>query len=132
MLPEATQQRIGPVLAEAGVDVAYYLSPLPPGLVTVSRGGLALLFGSATAPSERYDRCQRLRFSLMGVLPVGHTEMIALNDARLSVASAAVSAGWIVLSRDEPERLRYETMILSAQLDFDSTVTRFLGVAPRV
>jgi hypothetical protein len=132
MLPEATLQRITPVLVESGVDVAYYVTPLPAGLVTAARGGLALLFSPTTTPAERYDRCQRLRFSLMGILPAGHTEMIALNDARVNLAAAMISTGTLVLTRGEPERLRFETMVLSAQLDFEATLARFVDAARRV
>ena len=127
MLSEAIQQRIMPILTDNDVDVAYYVTPLPSGVVTAARGGLALLFAPKIAPADRYDRCQRLRFSLMGVLPSGHTEMIALNDARVSLASALVSTGAMIRSINEPERLRFETSVLSAQLDFDATMQRILG-----
>jgi hypothetical protein len=68
----------------------------------------------------------------MGLQPAGHPEMIALNDARVNLAAAMISTGTLVLTRGEPERLRFETMVLSAQLDFEATLARFVDAARRV
>jgi len=132
MVAEASLQRLATVLDGATVDCAYYLHPLPRGLVTAARGGLAVLFGATTNPSQRYDLSQRIRFQLMGVLPAGHTEVIALNDARLALAGAALASGVLVYDRDPAHRLRYETTILSEMLDFTMTAERFLGAAASV
>jgi hypothetical protein len=127
MLPETTIQRLTPLLAGQPVDLAYYLRPLPRGVLTAAQGGLALLFAPTTNPAQRYDLSQRLRFQLIGVLPAGHTEVIVLNDARLAIAAAALAKGMLVYNRDEAHRLRYETMILSEMLDFTATIRRYLG-----
>lgn len=127
MLADATIQRLTPILANQPVDLAYYLRPLPRGVLSAAQGGLALLFDLTTTPPQRYDLAQRLRFQLIGVLPAGHTEVIVLNEARLAVAAAVLAKGSLVYTRDEAHRLRYETMILSEMLDFTATIQRYLG-----
>jgi hypothetical protein len=127
VLPDATVQRLVAILDGQPVELAYYLHPLPKGLLSASQGGLALLFASGTASTQRYDLSQRLRFGLMGVLPPGHTEVIALNDARPAVVMAALASGALVFNRDESARLRYETMVFSEMLDFEASARRFLG-----
>jgi hypothetical protein len=127
VLPDATVQRLVAILDGQPVDLAYYLHPLPKGLLTASQGGLAILFAHATTSTQRYDLAQRLRFGLMGLLPPGHTEVIALNDARPAIVMAALSSGALVFNRDEAARLRYETMVFSEMLDFEASARRFLG-----
>lgn len=127
VLPESTIQRVAEALAGQPVTLAYYLHPLPRGVVSAAQGGLALLFAAGTTPTQRYELAQRLRFQLMGVLPAGQTEMLALNDARLAVAGAALTGGLLVFNRDEAERMRYEMVVLSQMLDFEATARRFLG-----
>ena len=127
MLPDTALQRLAALLSPTRVDLAYHIHPLPKGVVSAARGGLALLFAPATTPNERYDQAQRLRFQLMGLLPPGHAETIMLNDSRLGVAAAVVAQGTVVFSRDEGQRLRYEMLILSQELDFAATMTRLRG-----
>jgi hypothetical protein len=104
---------------------------LPKGVVSAARGGLALLFAPTTTPNERYDQSQRLRFQLMGIMPAGQSETIMLNDSRLGVVAAVVSQGTVVYSRDEGQRQRYETLVLSQELDFTATMTRLFGGGAR-
>jgi hypothetical protein len=127
MLPDTTRQRLAALLAPTRVDLAYHVHPLPKGVVSAARGGLALLFAATTTPNERYDQSQRLRFQLMGLLPPGHAETILLNDSRLGIAAAVVAQGTVVYSRDEGQRLRYEMLVLSQELDFAATMARLLG-----
>lgn len=129
MLPDATLHRLASLLSPLPIDLAYHVSPLPKGILSAARGGLALLFAASTTATERYDQSQRLRFQLMGVLPPGHGETILLNDGRLGLAAAVIAQGTLVFSRDEHQRLRYETMILSQELDFAATMARVLGDA---
>ena len=127
MLPDTALQRLASLLSPIRVDLAYHVHPLPKGVVSASRGGLALLFAATTTPNERYDQSQRLRFQLMGLMPPGHTETILLNDSRLGIAAAVVAQGAVVYSRDEGQRQRYETLILSQELDFTATMKRLFG-----
>jgi hypothetical protein len=127
MLPDASVQRLAPLLAASQVSLAYYVHPLPRGILSASRGGLALHFASTTTSSQRYEQLQRVRFQLMGVMPTGHTETISLNDSHLSISMAAVEKGMLVYCADEAERLRFETMLLTQILDFRAAARRFLG-----
>lgn len=127
MLPEATMQRLRPLLEGAGVRVAYFIAPLPRGVLSAAQGGLAILLPATLLAAQRYEAGQRLRFQLMGVLPPGRGEVIVLNDSRPSLAAAVVERGTLVFSSDEAERRRFEMVVLSRVLEFTSTLRRFLG-----
>jgi hypothetical protein len=126
MLPDITVERLAPLLVSTDIHLAYYVHPWPRGVLSTAQGGLALLFPTTTTPSIRYEQAQRLRFQLIGLLPPGHSETIALNDSRLPVAAAVIEHGTLIYSADEAERLRYEMMVLSQILDFQVAARRFL------
>jgi hypothetical protein len=127
MLPDTSIQRLEALLTDSAINLAYYVHPLPRGVISAAQGGLAVLFGAGLASHHRYDEGQRLRFRLMGLVPPGHGEVITLNDARLSVATAVIERGQLVFSRNEAERVRYELLILNQGLDFAATVRRVWG-----
>jgi hypothetical protein len=127
MLPEATLQRLIPLLQAMEVSVAYAIAPLPRGVLSASQGGLAVLLPGALAATQRYEQGQRLRFKLIGLLPPGRGEVVVLNDCRSSVAAEVVERGMTIYAANERERLRYEMMVLSRGLEFASTARRFLG-----
>lgn len=127
MLPEATMQRLSPLLEGAGVRVAYFIAPLPRGVLSAAQGGLAILLPATLPATQRYEAGQRLRFQLMGVLPPGRGEVIVLNDSRPSLVAAVIERGTLVFSGDEAERRRFEVGVLSKGLEFTSTLRRFLG-----
>lgn len=118
MLPDTTIAKLQPIVEGAGVELVYYVNPLPKGLLTVAQGGLAVLFPATMARTQRYDSAQRLRFQLMGIMPIGHNETFSLNDSRLSLAALAVRQAVLVYCRDAQERLRYELTVSSRLLDF--------------
>ncbi len=127
MLPEPAAQRLATLLTDTEVNLAYYVHPLPHGVISAAQGALAVLFGPGLAAHHRYDEGQRLRFRLMGLVPPGHGEVILLNDARLSVAAAVIERGQLVFSRNEADRVRHEVLILNQSLDFAATVRRVWG-----
>lgn len=129
MLPATTVQRLAPLLENHGVELAYYLYPLPRGVLSAAQGGLAVRL-SAPTPSQRYDTAQRLRFQLMMVMPPGQSEVLVLNDSRLDLALTTVGRGALVYARDAGEQARYEMLVLSQSLDLKEMLQRFFEQAP--
>ena len=127
MLPESTIERVRPLLTASQAVFAYYVHPLPRGILSIAQGGLAVLFPPTMTATTQADQAQRLRMNLFGLLPPGHTEVISLNQCRLSVVAAVIEGGALVFSADESERARYELTMLSRILDFEQAARRFLG-----
>lgn len=75
-----------------------------------------------------------LRLALAGRLAelasVGDVEVIVLNDAPLPLAGRALRDRVVIFSRDEPARVRYESITNRTFLDFDihdrDAVTQYL------
>jgi hypothetical protein len=122
MLAETTIERLQPLLTNSQALLAYYVAPLPPGTPS-AQGGLAVLFAAGAASQP--DQPRRLRLSLAELLPAGQTELIVLDDSRLSVAADVIERGALVYSADEHQRVRYEMLVLSRMLDFEQAAQRF-------
>ena len=70
-------------------------------------------------PPERYlELSLELARRLSTASGVGGIEVVVLNDAPLPLRGRAVSERVVLLSRDEPFRVRFESRVLREFLDF--------------
>lgn len=74
-----------------------------------------------TAAPERYlDLSLRLAGGLESASGVGNVEaLLILNEAPLPLRGRVVGEGIVIYSRDEPARVRYESLTMRMFLDFE-------------
>jgi uncharacterized protein len=80
---------------------------------------VAVYVDESMPPQDYLDLRLRLAGTLEAHTPAGPVQVVVLNEAPLPLAGRVVAEGRLVFSRDEPGRVRYESLIFREFTDFD-------------
>ena len=80
---------------------------------------VAVLLDEAVAPRDYLYRSLELAGLLSDASAEGRIEVLVLNDAPLRLVGRAIQQRRVLYSRDEPARVRFESLNLRQFLDFE-------------
>lgn len=103
---------------EEDVTVAYLFgSRAKGGMGALSDIDIAVLLNRELDKQKTFDLRLRLINRISSILKTDKIDLVVMNMAPLSLNYSIISEGEILHSRDEMERVRFETHILSRYLD---------------
>ena len=126
ILVSQLKETLPSILAGWPVSIAYLYGSTASGRTTpFSNVDIALYLSEPVPPRQRLQLELGVEIELEDALALSNADVRVINDAPLAVRGTVVQEGVLLYSRDEEQRVDFESLTLKLYLDFEPTAEMF-------